>query len=77
LIPKGSEIIFYCAEPKEATSARMALLLSSHGYKKLHPLGGGLEAWRRAGFAVEAVLAVDVAVPEGREGRPPSRELRA
>ena len=53
LIPKGSEIVFYCAEPREATSARMALLLSSHGYKNLHPLSGGLEGWRRAGFAVE------------------------
>src|SRR6266853_2071018 len=45
LIPKGSEIAFYCAEPREATSARMALLLSSHGYKNLHPLSGGLEGW--------------------------------
>lgn len=53
LIPKGSEIVFYCADPREATSARMALRLSSHGYKNLHPLSGGLEGWRRAGFAVE------------------------
>ena len=53
LIPKGSEVVFYCADPREATSARMALLLSSHGYKNLQPLSGGLEGWRRAGFAVE------------------------
>jgi membrane protein DedA with SNARE-associated domain/rhodanese-related sulfurtransferase len=53
LIPKGSEVVFYCADPREATSARMALRLSSHGYKSLHPLSGGLEGWRRAGFAVE------------------------
>ena len=52
LIPKGSEVVFYCADPREATSARMALRLSSHGYKNLHPLSGGLEGWRRAGFAV-------------------------
>ena len=51
LIPKGSEVV-YCADPREATSARMALLLSSHGYKNLRPLSGGLEGWRRAGFAV-------------------------
>jgi len=49
----GSEVVFYCAEPREATSARMALLLSSHGYKDLHPLSGGLEGWRQAGFVVE------------------------
>jgi rhodanese-related sulfurtransferase len=53
LIPKGSEVVFYCAEPREATSARIALLLSSHGYKDLHPLSGGIEGWREAGFAVE------------------------
>jgi len=49
----GSEVVFYCAEPREATSARMALLLSSHGYKDLHPLRGALEGWRQAGFVVE------------------------
>jgi len=49
----GSEVVFYCAEPREATSARMALLLSSHGYKDLHPLSGALERWRQAGFVVE------------------------
>jgi len=52
-IPEGSEIVFYCTEPREATSARMALWASSHGWKKLHPLSGGLDGWRRAGFAVE------------------------
>ncbi len=70
LIPKGSEIVFYCAEPREATSARMALRLNSHGYKNLHPLSGGLEGWRRAGFAVEPLRGVvpcrvDVLRPDG------------
>ncbi len=58
LIPRGSEVVFYCAEPREATSARMALLLVSHGYKNVHPLSGGLEGWLRAGFVVEP-LAVE------------------
>jgi rhodanese-related sulfurtransferase len=31
----------------------MALLLNSHGYKNVHPLTGGLEGWREAGFVVE------------------------
>ena len=53
VIPKSSEVVFYCAEPREATSARMALLLDAHGYKHVHPLSGGLDAWRRAGFPVE------------------------
>ena len=51
--PKDREVVFYCAEPREATSARMALLLNSHGYKNVHPLSGGLEGWREAGFVVE------------------------
>jgi membrane protein DedA with SNARE-associated domain/rhodanese-related sulfurtransferase len=56
LIPRGSEVVFYCAEPREGTSARMALLLASHNrFKDLHPLSGGLEGWREAGFAVEPV----------------------
>jgi membrane protein DedA with SNARE-associated domain/rhodanese-related sulfurtransferase len=53
VIPQASEVVFYCAEPREATSARMALLLDAHGYKHVHPLSGGLDAWRRAGFPVE------------------------
>jgi rhodanese-related sulfurtransferase len=57
LIPKDSEVVFYCAEPREATSARMALLLTSHGYKNVHPLNGGLEGWRQAGFIVESLRA--------------------
>src|SRR5262245_4317487 len=52
-IVEGSEIVFYCAEPREATSARMARWASSHGWKNLHPLSGGVDGWRRAGFAVE------------------------
>ena len=58
LIPRDSEVVFYCAEPREATSARMALRLASHGFKNVHPLSGGFEAWRQAGFGVEPVLHV-------------------
>jgi membrane protein DedA with SNARE-associated domain/rhodanese-related sulfurtransferase len=53
LIHKDSEVVFYCAEPKEATSAHRALLLVRHGYKNVHPLRGGLDGWRQAGFALE------------------------
>jgi len=53
LIHKDSEVVFYCAEPKEATSARRALLLARHGYQNVHPLKGGLDGWRQAGFVVE------------------------
>ena len=56
LIPRDSEVVFYCAEPREATSARMALRLASKGFKNIHPLSGGLEGWRQAGFAVEPLV---------------------
>ena len=55
LIHRDSEVVFYCAEPREATSARTALLLARHGYKNVHPLRGGLDGWRQAGFVVEPV----------------------
>jgi membrane protein DedA with SNARE-associated domain/rhodanese-related sulfurtransferase len=58
LIPRGSELIFYCEEPREATSAQTALRLSSHGFKGIHPLSGGLEGWRQAGFAVAPLAHV-------------------
>ena len=51
-IPRDREVVFYCAEPREATSARMALRLASNGFKTIHPLSGGLEGWREAGFVV-------------------------
>jgi membrane protein DedA with SNARE-associated domain/rhodanese-related sulfurtransferase len=58
LIPQDSAVVFYCAEPREATSARMALRLASHGFKNVHPLSGGCEAWRQAGFVVEPIVHV-------------------
>jgi membrane protein DedA with SNARE-associated domain/rhodanese-related sulfurtransferase len=55
LIPPDSEVVFYCAEPREATSARIALRLAANGFRNVHPLSGGLEGWRAAGFAVEPI----------------------
>jgi len=56
-IPPGELVVFYCAEPAEATSARIAGLLNRHGYRNVRPLRGGLEAWRHAGFPVEPIRA--------------------
>jgi membrane protein DedA with SNARE-associated domain/rhodanese-related sulfurtransferase len=54
-IPRQSEVVFYCAEPSEATSAQVALRAAALGFHDVHPLSGGLEAWREAGFPVEPV----------------------
>jgi len=53
LISRDREVVFYCAEPKEATSARIALRLAAGGLKDLHPLSGGIESWCQAGYPVE------------------------
>jgi membrane protein DedA with SNARE-associated domain/rhodanese-related sulfurtransferase len=48
--------VFYCSEPNEATSARLTMLGYKNRYLRVHPLSGGLEAWRRKGFPVEPVV---------------------
>jgi membrane protein DedA with SNARE-associated domain/rhodanese-related sulfurtransferase len=53
-LPRDAEIILYCACPSEATAARVAQLLMKHGFKKVRPLHGGLDAWVAAGYAVVA-----------------------
>src|SRR5262245_21207753 len=62
LISRDSEVVFYCAEPREATSAWIALRL---GFKNTHPLSGGLEGWREAGFPVEPVTLEVGSPPSG------------
>jgi rhodanese-related sulfurtransferase len=48
--------VFHCSEPNEATSARLTMLGYKNRYLRVHPLSGGLEAWRRKGFPVEPVV---------------------
>jgi hypothetical protein len=45
------------AQPGEATSARMALR-AAIAFNHVHPLSGGLEGRRQAGFAVEPLERV-------------------
>ncbi len=53
-IPKDRPIVMYCTCPNEATSARLALLLKSEGYKTVWPLLGGMDAWLELGYPTEA-----------------------
>ena len=62
-LPRDRDIILYCACPSEASAARVARVLISHGFKKVRPLHGGLDAWVAAGYAV-----VGVAAPQPLEG---------
>ena len=52
LIPRDRGVITFCNCPHEEAAARIADFLIARGWKDVHPLYGGLEAWRRAGGAL-------------------------
>ena len=56
-LPRDRDIILYCSCPSEASAARVAKLLMNHGFAKVRPLHGGLDAWIAAGYAVATVDA--------------------
>jgi len=47
------EVILYCACPNEASAARIAKLLKARGFTRVRPLAGGIDAWEKAGHALE------------------------
>jgi membrane protein DedA with SNARE-associated domain/rhodanese-related sulfurtransferase len=51
-LPRDREIILYCTCPSEASAARVAKVLMNHGFKRVRPLYGGLDAWVAAGYGV-------------------------
>ena len=51
-ISKDQEIIFYCAWPNEASAAGLAEKYLNDGYTNLTVLGGGVEGWKNAGYAM-------------------------
>lgn len=48
-----SEVVVYCACPNEATAVLVAKALMQHGFKRVRPLHGGIDAWIAAGHDVE------------------------
>lgn len=64
-LPRDRDIILYCACPSEASAARVAKLLMSHGFKKVRPLHGGLDAWIGAGYSVETSSHADLLIVQG------------
>jgi len=52
-LPRDREVIVYCTCPNEASAALVAKQLLRHGFKRVRPLHGGLDAWVAAGYAVE------------------------
>ncbi len=52
------EVVVYCACPNEASAARIAKLLKARGFTRVRPLAGGIEAWAKAGYAIEHGVVV-------------------
>jgi membrane protein DedA with SNARE-associated domain/rhodanese-related sulfurtransferase len=53
VIAPEREVVVYCACPNEATAAKVAKALIRHGFERVRPLRGGIDAWIEAGFDVE------------------------
>jgi membrane protein DedA with SNARE-associated domain/rhodanese-related sulfurtransferase len=62
-LPRDSEIVLYCNCPNEASAAQAARVLLNHGFRRVRPLHGGLDAWIAAGYPVEEIAAAGLAVP--------------
>jgi membrane protein DedA with SNARE-associated domain/rhodanese-related sulfurtransferase len=54
-LPRDRDIILYCNCPNEASAAKVARLLMNHGFERVRPLRGGLDAWIEAGYSVESI----------------------
>lgn len=54
---RDREVILYCTCPNEASAAQAAKLLMQHGFQRVRPLHGGLDAWIAAGYPVEVLEA--------------------
>ncbi len=53
-IPHDRTTITYCTCPHEASSANVAQQLAEHGFKNVHPLHEGFEAWEKAGLPLDS-----------------------
>jgi rhodanese-related sulfurtransferase len=49
----GQDVIVYCDCPNEASAAAVAKKLMRVGFKRVRPLGGGIDAWIEKGYSVE------------------------
>ena len=58
-LPKDKEIILYCTCHREATSLSVARILQQQGFRS-SIIKGGLRAWKKGGYPLEAVPPDDV-----------------
>ena len=50
----GQDVIVYCDCPNEASAAVVAKKLMRVGFKRVRPLGGGIDAWIEKGYDLES-----------------------
>ena len=66
---RAYDMVIYCICPDSATAVELTQRMRSNGYTRIRALRGGLDAWQRRGFPVEALAPTDE-VTAGK--RPPS-----
>jgi rhodanese-related sulfurtransferase len=57
-IPRDRDIVLFCTCPSEATAAKTALTLHKLGIKRVRPLRGGYDEWKRLGYPMDAIAPV-------------------
>jgi rhodanese-related sulfurtransferase len=67
IIPRDRDVIVYCSCPNEITSAKITLMLKRKGFKRIHSLLGGIQAWRKQNYPIEAWSGI-LTVTEGNHG---------
>jgi len=54
-LPTDRKLVVYCSCPNEVSAAYLTHRLNNLGFSDVSPLLGGLDAWRNAGFELEAI----------------------
>ena len=75
--PRDRDIIVYCSCPNEVTAARVALLLQRHGFTRVRPLLGGIDAWREQNYPMDRSGSVVVSAVAPRSARAEAGPLPA
>lgn len=53
-LDRQQPLVVYCACPNEVSAAELARRLRQQGFRRVHVLQGGLDAWRAAGRLIDA-----------------------
>ncbi len=65
-IPRDRDVVLFCTCPSEATAARMAMRLRKRGIRRVRPLRGGFDEWKRLRYPLVGIPSEDLAVTPAR-----------